>query len=182
MRPSFTGSVYFSAWMIGQLVFSTLNAHAQMVLAPPAAKMVAEAKQQVTMIDMAGLKAAVIAKDAGLLLDVRLPSEQAASGRVLGSLSMPRGTVEFAIWPKVGFPRQDGSRAEDHGVLRHELAQCRRGQVAQGLGFHECSRRRHAHGGLAGRWIPGREVDAIAAVALSAEASTGFSESMLLQG
>ena len=104
MRPSFTGSVYFSAWMIGQLVFSTLNAHAQMVLAPPAAKMVAEAKQQVTMIDMAGLKAAVDAKDAGLLLDVRLPSEQAASGRVPGALSMPRGTVEFAIWPKVGFP------------------------------------------------------------------------------
>ena len=104
MRPSFTGSVYFSAWMIGQLVFSTLNAHAQMVLAPPAAKMVAEAKQQVTMIDMAGLKAAVDAKDAGLLLGVRLPYEQAASGRVPGALSMPRGTVEFAIWPKVGFP------------------------------------------------------------------------------
>lgn len=104
MRPSFTGSVYFSAWMIGQLVFSALNAHAQMVLAPPVARMVAEAKQQVTMIDMAGLKAAVDAKDAGLLLDVRLPSEQAASGRVPGALSMPRGTVEFAIWPKVGFP------------------------------------------------------------------------------
>jgi hypothetical protein len=50
------------------------------------------------------------------------------------------------------------------------------------LGKIETGGRRHAHGGLAGRWIPGREVDAIAAVALSAEASTGFSESMLLQG
>jgi rhodanese-related sulfurtransferase len=104
MKQSFTGNALFSNLLIGCLILSSLSAHSQMVLAPPAAKMVAEAKQQITLIDMAGLKAAVDNKDTGLLLDVRLPAEQAASGRVPGALSMPRGTVEFAIWPKVGYP------------------------------------------------------------------------------
>lgn len=95
-------SALLAAWVT--LALAPVAASAQMTLAPPAAKLVAEAKTQVTAIDMAAFKAAVDTGTVGLLLDVREPAERAATGHVPGSVSMPRGTIEFAIWSKVGYP------------------------------------------------------------------------------
>lgn len=79
-------------------------ASAQLVLAPPVARWVEAAKQEVPLLDLASLKAAVDAHEAGLLLDVREPAERVTSGRWPGAINMPRGIVELAIWAKVGYP------------------------------------------------------------------------------
>lgn len=79
-------------------------ASAQLVLAPPVARWVAEAKQQVPLLDLAAVKAAVDTQQTGLLLDVREPAEIAALGMLPGAINMPRGVVELAIWAKVGYP------------------------------------------------------------------------------
>lgn len=91
------------AAMIVFALFAPL-ASAQLVLAPPVARWVDEAKQQVPLLDLAALKAAVDANETGLLLDVREPAELAASGMLPGAINMPRGIVELAIWAKVGYP------------------------------------------------------------------------------
>jgi rhodanese-related sulfurtransferase len=61
----------------------------------------AAAKRQVPMLDLAGLKAAIDAGRAGLLIDVREPDEFAAA-HLPGAVNVPRGTIETAIWPRVG--------------------------------------------------------------------------------
>ena len=39
----------------------------------------------------------------GLIVDVREPGEY-ADGHIPGAISVPRGLIEFRIWPHVGFP------------------------------------------------------------------------------
>jgi rhodanese-related sulfurtransferase len=70
---------------------------------PQVAELVARARSQVKVIDMAAFKAALDAGETGLLVDVREPQEY-ASGHVPGAINIPRGLVELAIWPHVGFP------------------------------------------------------------------------------
>ena len=65
--------------------------------------LVARTKAQVRTIDMAAFKSALDARAAGLVVDVREPEEY-RSGHVPGAINIPRGVIELAIWPHVGFP------------------------------------------------------------------------------
>jgi rhodanese-related sulfurtransferase len=70
-------------------------------LPPSVLALGAAAKRQVPMLDVPGLKAAIDGGRAGLLVDVREPDEYAA-GHLPGAINIPRGTIETAIWPRVG--------------------------------------------------------------------------------
>ncbi|MCZ8107894.1 MAG: rhodanese-like domain-containing protein, partial [Burkholderiales bacterium] len=70
-------------------------------LPPSVVALGAAAKRQVPMLDVAGLEAAIGGGRAGLLVDVREPDEYAA-GHLPGAINIPRGTIEIAIWPRVG--------------------------------------------------------------------------------
>ncbi len=65
---------------------------------------VARAKAQIKTIDMAAFKSALDKGDLGLIIDVREPAEY-ADGHIAGAINIPRGQIELAIWPHVGFPR-----------------------------------------------------------------------------
>ena len=62
-----------------------------------------QVRKTVKTTDMAGYLAAVKNPDGALLIDVREPAEYQA-GHVPGAVSMPRGTLEFAIWKQLGYP------------------------------------------------------------------------------
>jgi rhodanese-related sulfurtransferase len=66
-------------------------------------QLVATTKKDVGAISMADLKAAVDRGEAGIIVDVREPSEF-ADGHVAGAVNVPRGLIEFNIWTLVGFP------------------------------------------------------------------------------
>jgi rhodanese-related sulfurtransferase len=69
---------------------------------PPAVgALVASAKQQVPGWDIASFRAALDGGRAGMVIDVREPDEYAA-GHVPGAINVPRGLIEFQIWPRVG--------------------------------------------------------------------------------
>lgn len=70
---------------------------------PQVGQLVASTKKQIRTIDMATFRARVDRGETGLLVDVREPAEYAA-GYVPGAINVPRGTIEFAIWPHAGFP------------------------------------------------------------------------------
>jgi rhodanese-related sulfurtransferase len=65
--------------------------------------LVIEAKGQLPTLDLAKFKSGFDASSLGLIIDVREPAEYAA-GHVPGALNIPRGLIEFRIWPHVGFP------------------------------------------------------------------------------
>lgn len=66
-------------------------------------ELVSRARAQVRMVDMARLKAALDQHSLGLIIDVREPAEFAL-GHIPGSINIPRGLIEFRIWPYVGYP------------------------------------------------------------------------------
>jgi rhodanese-related sulfurtransferase len=70
---------------------------------PSVAKLVAGTKTQIKTIDMAQFKRGFDDGTLGLIVDVREPGEY-ARGHIPGAINIPRGQVEFAIWPHVGFP------------------------------------------------------------------------------
>jgi rhodanese-related sulfurtransferase len=73
---------------------------------PPAVTdLVAKARKQVRTIDAKAFKAALDSKSAGLIIDVREPVEFAAA-HVPGAINLPRGQLEFRIWPHVGYPEK----------------------------------------------------------------------------
>ena len=65
--------------------------------------LVARAKAQVRTVDLAALKNALENNAAGLLIDVREPHEF-QFGHIPEAINIPRGQIELAIWPRVGFP------------------------------------------------------------------------------
>ncbi|HUI62090.1 MAG TPA: rhodanese-like domain-containing protein, partial [Steroidobacteraceae bacterium] len=67
------------------------------------ADLVIQAKGQLPTLDLAKFKSGFDASSLGLIIDVREPAEYAA-GHVPGALNIPRGLIEFRIWPHVGFP------------------------------------------------------------------------------
>jgi len=67
------------------------------------ADLVIQAKAQLPTLDLAKFKSGFDASSLGLIVDVREPAEYAA-GHVPGALNIPRGLIEFRIWPHVGFP------------------------------------------------------------------------------
>ncbi len=70
---------------------------------PSVTELVVQAKAQAATIDLAKFKSGFDAGSLGLIIDVREPAEYAA-GHVPGALNIPRGLIEFRIWPHVGFP------------------------------------------------------------------------------
>lgn len=66
-------------------------------------ELVVQARAQVPTIDLAKFKSGFDTSSLGLLIDVREPADYAA-GHVPGALNIPRGLIEFRIWPHVGFP------------------------------------------------------------------------------
>jgi len=64
---------------------------------------VLEAKKSVRLADMSTFQKAVDEKRFDLVIDVREPSEYDA-GHIPGAINIPRGLIEFQIWPTVGFP------------------------------------------------------------------------------
>ncbi len=70
---------------------------------PIVSERVARAKAAVKQIDMATLKRAIDKKEDVLIIDVREPQEY-ESGYIPGAVNIPRGKLEFNIWPYVGYP------------------------------------------------------------------------------
>lgn len=66
-------------------------------------ELVVQARAQVPTIDLAKFKSGFDTSSLGLIIDVREPADYAA-GHVPGALNIPRGLIEFRIWPHVGFP------------------------------------------------------------------------------
>ena len=66
---------------------------------------VLQVRKTIKTTDMAGYLAVVKNPNGALLLDVREPAEYQA-GHVPGAVSMPRGTLEFAIWKQLGYPNK----------------------------------------------------------------------------
>jgi rhodanese-related sulfurtransferase len=71
---------------------------------PPAVDdLVARARAKIKTMDIAAFKAALDKKAVGVLIDVREPAEY-ANGHIAGAINVPRGTIEFKIWPHLGYP------------------------------------------------------------------------------
>jgi len=75
------------------------------------AELVAAARQQVTHIDMAAFRKISQAPGKALVIDVREPDEFAA-GHIPGAVNIPRGLVEFRIWPLIGYPEHPNLATE----------------------------------------------------------------------
>jgi rhodanese-related sulfurtransferase len=70
---------------------------------PDVTELVSRAKAQVSMVDMSAFKTGLDQKRLGLIIDVREPAEF-AEGHIPGAINIPRGLIEFRIWPYVGYP------------------------------------------------------------------------------
>ncbi len=68
-------------------------------------QLLANAKKTIKSIDMEQFKIALDKHDFDMIIDVREPGEFAA-GYIPGAINIPRGVIEFKIWPYVGFPQQ----------------------------------------------------------------------------
>lgn len=55
-------------------------------------------------VDIDGFRAVVAEPRGALLIDVREPDELAATGRIPGTVHIPRGLLEFRIWRTLGHP------------------------------------------------------------------------------
>jgi rhodanese-related sulfurtransferase len=75
------------------------------------AELVATAKQQVSHIDMTAFRKISESPGEALIIDVREPDEFAA-GHIPGAINIPRGLVEFHIWPFIGYPDHPNLAAE----------------------------------------------------------------------
>ncbi len=69
------------------------------------ADLVSKTKAQIRTIDMATFKSDLDKGTLGLIIDVREPGEY-ADGHIPGAINIPRGLIEFKIWPHVGFPNK----------------------------------------------------------------------------
>ncbi len=78
---------------------------------PSVSELVVQAKAQVPTIDLAKFKTAFDTNTLGLIIDVREPAEY-ASGHVPGAVNIPRGLIEFRIWPHMGFPEKPDLNAK----------------------------------------------------------------------
>jgi len=74
-------------------------------------ELVAATRQQVTRIDMAAFRKISESPGEALIIDVREPDEFAA-GHIPGAINIPRGLLEFRIWPFVGYPGRPNLAAE----------------------------------------------------------------------
>lgn len=75
------------------------------------AELLAAARHEVTQIDMAAFSKASATPGRALIIDVREPGEYAA-GHIPGAINIPRGIIEFHIWPFIGTPEHPNLAAE----------------------------------------------------------------------
>jgi len=75
------------------------------------AELIAAARQQVSRIDMDTFRKISESPGEAVIIDVREPDEFAA-GHIPGAINIPRGLVEFGIWPFVGYPGHPDLAAE----------------------------------------------------------------------
>jgi rhodanese-related sulfurtransferase len=75
------------------------------------AELLETARQQVTRIDMASFSKISAAPGRALIIDVREPAEY-ATGHIPGAINIPRGVIEFHIWPFIGTPEHPNLAAE----------------------------------------------------------------------
>jgi len=68
-------------------------------------QLVAQTKKLIKTINLDEFKSAVDKKDYDLIIDVREPDEY-TQGYVPDAVNIPRGVIEFKIWPYVGFPEK----------------------------------------------------------------------------
>jgi rhodanese-related sulfurtransferase len=64
---------------------------------------VQDARKDIKTLDMAAFRPIVDNPGGALIVDVREPGEFAA-GHIPGAINVPRGVLEFKIWPHVGYP------------------------------------------------------------------------------
>ena len=87
--------------------FASMSVFAQAPAAPypkSVTDLVAQAKKKITRIEMKEFKNR-LDRDKPLVIDVRERDEFAA-GHVPGAINIPRGVIEFRIWPYVGYPEK----------------------------------------------------------------------------
>jgi rhodanese-related sulfurtransferase len=75
------------------------------------AELLETARQQVTRIDMASFGKISASPGRALIIDVREPGEY-ANGHIPGAINIPRGVIEFHIWPFIGTPEHPNLAAE----------------------------------------------------------------------
>ncbi len=99
--------------MLALFLTCTVPAPALATEPQPAAvtELVANARQQVTRIDMAAFSKIGAAPGQALIIDVREPGEY-ATGHIPGAINIPRGVIEFHIWPFIGPPGHSNLEAE----------------------------------------------------------------------
>ncbi len=119
------------------LLFSGLMPLSACALQPELQALVDEAKAEVDMVPMQRL-AEVREQEGVLVIDIREPTELELSGRVEGAVNIPRGMIEFNIWPYV--EREGGG----HDKSRPIYIYCQSGsrsvlaaQSLQRLGFEQ---------------------------------------------
>ena len=98
--------MFMAAWLTVCLLLPGLVTAETGKAYPDSVKhLVGEAKKSIKTIDMRRFKAALDAQDYDLIIDVREPGEYAA-GYIPGAINIPRGVIEFKIWPYVGYPEK----------------------------------------------------------------------------
>ena len=75
------------------------------------AELLETARQQVSSTDMATFSKISASPGKALIIDVREPGEY-ANGHIPGAINIPRGVIEFHIWPFIGSPEQPNLAAE----------------------------------------------------------------------
>jgi rhodanese-related sulfurtransferase len=68
-------------------------------------QLVVNAKKSIKTIDINQFKAALDTQDFDMIIDVREPGAYATS-HVPEAINIPRGVIEFKIWPYIGFPQK----------------------------------------------------------------------------
>ena len=97
--------VVFSAFAVAVPAFAAPQAPAGPNYPDTVTNYVKSVRKTVKTTDMAGYLAAVKDPKGALLLDVREPEEY-QSGHIPGTVNIPRGLLEFAIYKQLGFPKK----------------------------------------------------------------------------
>lgn len=87
--------------LIGALFFAAAFAGEPITHPASVDALVRAARQAVPSIDMKAFRAVVAHPGHALILDVREPAEY-LGGHVPGATNVPRGLLEFKLWPHVG--------------------------------------------------------------------------------
>ena len=98
--------------------------------------LVLEAKKSIRLADMSSFHQIVSEQGYDLLIDVREPSEYAA-GHIPGAINIPRGLIEFKIWPTIGYPDISAQGQKIFVYCNTGGRAALSGQSLQELGFTE---------------------------------------------